>query len=456
MNDYNKCIEPAYKKEIDALFKGPLFLIANNEEKRTEKITSMLEREYEHKYSYNEKIIKFTASKSPVFLIIDNVDQFEDINTQSDIFSTSIALAHRTGVNLIFSLREATYVLHKNTPTFDAFDFDPITIDSPDISSVLSKRFFVANQLLKGKTGEFTAENGARLHLSDLSIIIDLLQSSVLGSEIGNIIEVLSSGDIRLALRMTREFLQSGYSSTGKALEIFQTTGRYLLPPHEALRAIMVGNQSVYHEAYSVIGNPLDSNLKRTELQFLRLYILSALVHMGSDKSFQGITGEEIRKIIRSLGFGDDVTIDVLKDLCNLRFLYTLSHSNAEFSSTYVSSRLGGYIIKHLLCDFTFLENIMVDTFIADTKIWNEIYQMTDKIYSERNKLNKFKLRKKRLEVFFSYMKNSFEALRIDSLKKGISSSWCSNPLHDVENRFTENARKALRSAIRNYGGEAL
>src|SRR5690242_19378167 len=140
-------------------------------------------------------------------------------------------------------MRDATYVKNRGSAVFDAFDFDAVYIDPPSILAVLSRRFDVAEQLLKEKRIEFDSEGGARIIMRDGSAIISLLRASVLGTEVGRIIEIAATGDTRLALQMTRQFLQYGYTSTAKAVEIYQRRGDYTLPPHEALRAIMLGNQ---------------------------------------------------------------------------------------------------------------------------------------------------------------------------------------------------------------------
>jgi hypothetical protein len=127
-------------------------------------------------------------------------------------------------------MRESTFVVNRNNPIFDAFDFDPISIDPPQVQAVLSKHFTVARQLLEGRSATFRAENGAEFNISSLSTVIDLVHTSVLGTEIGTLIEVLATSDIRLALRMTREFLQSGWSASGKAFSVFSSTGRYVIP----------------------------------------------------------------------------------------------------------------------------------------------------------------------------------------------------------------------------------
>jgi hypothetical protein len=452
LSDYSRCIQHAYKAEIDSLFKGPLFLLADDPAERKKRTSALIESDYLKTSPYVEKVLGYAAQRSPVFLVVDNVDQHEEEGVQSAIFSDAMALAHKLKLNLVCALRESTYVQHRDSPTFNAFDFDAMVIDPPDVHSVLSKRFFLARQLLSGQSGRFRAESGADVHISDLSTIIDLLQPSVLGTEIGNMIGVLATGDIRLALRMVREFLQSGYSASGRALQTYQRKGSYVMPQHEALRAIILGNQAVYAERLSVIGNPFDARLHRTEVQLLRLYILSALVQFSSTQNFQGFAGSEIQKAVREIGYGDDMTLKTLADLCRMRFILTTSHKAASLEASYIPTRLGGYIIRNLLSNFTFIENIMMDTFISDSRIWNDLRDMTDSIYSERDPIPKLHRRKARAELFFQYMKRSYAPLRTESLRRGLESQWCASPMEAAEGQFMENLKRATRSAERNYG----
>lgn len=452
LSDFERCVRHAYKEEIDALFRGPLFLLRDDEAERKRRITQLLMDDFTKGLPYVEKILKYAAQGSAVFLAVDNVDQFEDDAVQSTIFSDAMALAQKIGASLICSMREATYVQHKNSPVFDAFDFDPISIEPPLIEAVLARRFFVARQLLEGQKGEFVAENGAEVTVDNLPVIIDLVQSSVLGTTIGKLIEVLATSDIRLALRMTREFLQSGWTASGKALRIYESTGKYVMPQHEALRAIMVGTQKQYFEEYSVVGNPFDSRLSKTEAQMLRLYLLSAIVNMSGDSSFRHLEGTEIRKNFRSLGFGDDLTLRVLQDLCRLRFLHTTSHTPATFESSFIVSRLGGYIVRYFLSDMMFLENVMMDTFIPDEVTWNRLRSQTDSIYSERNTIRRLSLRRERVQAFYDYMLRLYTPLRDDSIRRGFSAAWCAHPLESARTQLSTNLTRAARSAEQNYG----
>jgi len=449
LSDHDRCIRHAYKDEITSLIKGPLSLLKGNEQEVNRNISEFLVKEFSNRDGYVEKILKYAALNAPVFLVIDNIDQFPKDDVQKRIFQDATATAYRMRLNLFISLRDATYIGNRSQPLFDAFDFDPIHVEPPKIDSVLSKRFFVARQLMDGKKATFTAENGALFKLENKAIICELIQSSVLGTEVGTLIEVMATSDVRLALRVTREFLQYGYTATQKAVEVYKQKGRYRLPPHEALRAIMLGNSSVYADEFSVVGNPLDAKISKSECQLLRLYLMTALVNMASNPRFQSCNSREIHKHVRNIGFGDDITSRVLSDLCNYRYLLTTSHTEPDLDSEFIPSRMAGYVVRDLLANFAFLENLMSDTFIPDTAVWDEIYECTRKIYSEHNLNKRLALRKERVKTFYAYLSEFFNCLVSESQRRGLPADWCVNPFEYLSSRFTKDLERATRSALR-------
>ena len=454
-SDYNRAVRSSYKDDIDSLRKGPMHLVSGDVDKFNEKVTEIITNDYNSVKPYVDKLIKYGASKCSIFLVIDNVDQFEDEATQSKIFSDAMALATRFKLNLIMSMRESTYVQHRNSPTFDAFDFDPIHIEPPEIPAVLSRRFFMAKQQLSGVSGEFVALNGANFKVDDLSIFIEIVQSSVLGTEVGKRIDVLANHDVRLALRMTREFLAKGYTDPAKALSRYKIEGRYVLPKQEAFRSILMGNQSVYSEQFSVIGNPFDSRLGRTQGQLLRLFVLSALVKLSSEDDFQYVDCGTIREKLNAIGFSEDDSMKVLADLCSLRFIHTSSHGKAELNSNFYPSRLGGYVVRELIINFTFLENVMMDTFVASKPVWEHLKSLTIKINNERNVVKKIRDRADRVIMFFDYMGELFKPLIDEANKRALDSKWLTNPMLEMRASLDKHLEVVIQSAERNYGNNA-
>lgn len=451
-SDFNACISNAYRHEIDAIRKGPAFLIAHNETAFNELISKRMQEDFDKIKPYADKLLSHAANLTPIYLVIDNIDQLNE-QLQSSIFTESVAFSQRLKLNLVIALRSSTYVEHRNSAAFNAFDFDPILIEPPKIEAVLSKRFFLARNLISGQSGDFQSENGMKVHVSDLSTIIDLMQSSVLGTEVGGLLEVLAAGDARNALRMTREFIEHGYSNPGKAYNTYKSSGRYTLPRHEALRAILLGNQSVYDESFSAIGNPFDSRLGKTSLQIVRFFVLSALVQYSSDSSFQYLDGIEIGKHLRTIGIGDAATLKALNDLCKFRFIHTGSHGAADFNSSYYPSRLGGYITRELISNFMFVENMMMDTFIADEEIWNTLNQLGREISnSSNNRVRRVELRIERARIFHNHMAELYSSLSNEAVKRVLPKEWHVNPIRESQNSLEANFQSALDSAQRNYG----
>lgn len=442
----------AYRQEIESLKRGPLSLIAKSEEAFDARLADLVMKDYEAVRPYVDKLIKYAGSKKPVFLVVDNVDQFDSEDFQSQVFSDSIAIATRLGVNLVLAMRESTFVKHRSSPIFDAFDFDPLSIDPPEISAVLSRRFMVLKRMLAGKSGEFTAENGAHFNVEDLSIFADLVQQSVLGTEVGARIEVLANRDVRLALRMTREFLERGYTEPAKALGVIRAGRQYVLPRHEAFRAILLGNQGVYSEAFSVIGNPFDARLSKTSSQLLRLFVLSGLVRFGSEATAEYIEGSQIRDVCRKLGYGDSAVLKVLQDICRLRFAQTASYEEPTFASTFFASRLGGHIVRELIADFTFVEAMMMDTFIAHDGLWEEMKSLSRQIAQERVTTRRIELRVKRAGIFWRNLADQYFLLVSESIRRGIAAEWCVNPFADMQATFELNCKRAVESSRRIYG----
>src|SRR3990167_2973055 len=411
-------VQKAYEEEIEALRSGPLSLPSAS--RVDDLISDVIMEDYKKVVPYVDKILKHATSTSPFFLIIDNIDQIEDDDTQSKLFTESLAIARLLSINLVLCLRQSTFARHRNSPAIDAFDFETVQIDPPRISTVLSKRFALVKYMTQNKKGDFIAENGAKVRLEDSSLIVDLLQGSVLGTEIGNRIEVLATEDVRLALRMTREFLERGYTNPGRALDLYQKTGKYLLPKHEAFRAIILGTNTVYSEDSSAIANPFDSRLSVNQMQLLRLYLLSTIVAYATENNFRLIDGSIISDNMRKISVGDSFTQQVLIDLCKKRFIFTANHGEPTIASSFVPSRLGGHIVRELICDFTFVENVMFDTYISDPKTWQDLRDLSGEIDAEREVVRRIRLRVQRVRLFYNDMHDQLWQLVDESRKRDL------------------------------------
>lgn len=245
----------------------------------------------------------------------------------------------------------------------------------------------------------------------------------------------------------------AGYSATERAYKIYERTGKYRLPPHEAMRAIILGNQPVYKEEFSVLGNIFDAKLGRTELQMSRMFVLNALVGLATNSQFQSISATEIASNAGQVGIGETAVLKVLRDLSEFRFIQTISHTEASLTASYIPTQLGGHIIRIFMSDFTYCENVMMDTFISDDEDWKYLREHSEKILSSRfNILLRLRLRKERATRFFEHMSGLYKAFHEEARKRSLSSEWCVDPFDEARKKLQENLQNATRSAERNYG----
>jgi len=454
LGDYEKTVQFAYRQEIDALKRGPLAALKADEAAVNEKISELVLKEYEQRVPYCGRILKYVSQKAPIFLVIDNVDQIESIGAQETIFLEALAVARENHLNLVLAMRDATYVKNKTSAVFDAFTFDAIYIDPPHIQSVLSKRFAIAEHLLRGKTFDITTDGGVKVTIGDASRIIEMLSASVLGTEVGTLIEVTATGDVRLALLMTKQFLQFGYSASFRAYAVFQNSGKYVFPTHEAVRAIMFGNQSIYRDEFSPIINPFDAKTGRSESQFLRLLVMSALVSAASTKTFQGLEAGEITKSLERIGFSQRISNKVMTDLVAGRVCFSRSHQEFGPDSVLVPTRLCGYIVRDLIGKLIFLETTIFDTFIYDDAVWNDLKLAMKGIYNEARPVEKFRKRKSMAKVFFDWLEREVQKLCYEAAKRNLGPIWTHNPLSRLRAEFEAELERAFRSAVKNYGTE--
>lgn len=184
MSDYERCVKFAYKDRIDAIVRGPLKTLSSDKIEQDRHIADYIMNEYSQVDPYVERILGYVAKSATIFLVVDNVDQIEDTKTQRDIFTECMTIAHKIKCNVVIAMRESTYARNKFAAVFDAYEFDSIVVEPPPILAVLSKRFFLARQLLQSKSAQFVSENGVKIKINNLATIIDMLQPSVLDTEV--------------------------------------------------------------------------------------------------------------------------------------------------------------------------------------------------------------------------------------------------------------------------------
>ena len=449
LGGWSKSIMPAYAEFITNLERGPLFLLKkSNRVEFDREITATIMREREELIPYVEKIIKHAIKERPGFLVIDNVDQIDNDERQNEIFSEAQATAQRMGVNIIMSLRESTFLRHRGSPVFDAFQFDSLYIDPPSILPVLSRRFSYAKQVLAGKKADLTLESGVHLKVSDISVFFNIVAQSVLASDAGFMIEVLSGGDIRRGLSLVREFLSSGHTTADRALSAYVHEGKYKFPPHEIFKGAVLGKRRVYREEESLLPNLYDSKLGNESLQLLRFNLISRLADLAADAAFESINVSEIIDQLYLIGIPSGVVESCLKTLFESRIIRTADGLSLSTQSRIIPNRLAGYLVFELGCLFNYMEMCLIDSYIYDKDVWAGIGELTKQIENASDVMTAIKLRLERVRKYIKYLSYVEEKWVTECKRRGLGDSWGTDRIGSVIHRCLEDdMKKVLASA---------
>jgi len=453
LGDWEATIKKAYDDKITSLKHGPLFLIAKNSVADFEKkVAEIINFDREQTEPYVENILKYANTKYPCFLIIDNVDQIEDPGLQERIFIEAQAIARRIGFSVIMSLRETTYLKHRDRPVFNAFQFDSFYIDPPSVLPVLSHRFGYAKKVLGQLPITLTTEKGISTQIPDLSQFFDIVARSVLHDEAGLMIECLSGGNIRRGLHLVREFLASGHTNADRAIAAYLIEGEYKFPRHEVFKGAVLGSSKYFNDIYSLMPNMFDSKCGTIGQQLLRLRLVDRLVSTSEHQPSTGVPIVQIVAELDKIGITQDTLIRQIDDLARRGFFITADGLMLNINSTIIPTRLAGFAIRQLCKEFTYAEMCCLDAMILDTDSWSKLINLTNDIESSHAPFDKMILRQKRMQVFFEYISLCEEPWVVECRRHGLSGVWSRQIISEISNAVIRDTNKALESAERIYG----
>lgn len=403
---------------------------------------------------YVERILRNLLIARPGFLVIDNVDQIDDEGRQNDIFSEAQAAAQRIGMNVIMSLRESTFLRHRNSPVFDAFQFDSIYIDPPNVLPVLSRRFSYAKQVLANKPAELMLESGIRLKVPDVSIFFDIVAQSILAEDAGFMIERLSGGDVRRGLSLVREFLSSGHTTADRALKAYIDDGRYHFPAHEIFKGAVLGKRKFYREEESLLPNLYCSKLGVEGVLLLRFHIVHRLVTLAANPGFEGLAASEITDQLHRVGVPAADVNAVLQTLFHARVISTTDGLPLSDKSVVIPTRLAGYLALVLGTSFHYVEMCLIDSYIYNDETWKTIGESTRQIEAESDQLAGIMMRIDRVRIFLKYLSMIEEKWIVECKRRDLESSWGKQILattvsQSIEKDFEKVITSAKRMASR-------
>jgi len=438
--DFVTVIKPAYEKQIEALRRGPYALLS--QEKFDEKINEIIDKDFQEREPYVEKVYNYIASQQLCVIVIDNVDLYEDDNLETKVFSEAISISKTLKCVVFISLRDSTYIKHKNSSIFNAYELKKFWINPPAFKDVLSKRLNYASRSLKDESAIIELYSGSRLNVTDLGLFFRIVQKSVLNETNSKLLEYLSDRNTRKGITLIQNFLISGHIQADKAIKDYiEGDSKFDFPFHEVFKGSVLGPWKYYKEDRSEVINIFDSKLGSKKQQLIFLYLLKFLqINARIDKA--EVDYKEIVNFISYFATSEDVCKELIEKL----LAFNLIHTNERHldNPKYFITLCGGYYISNLCKMFVYVETVLYDTNILNNDIFNKICEITYLIEDSRDWLERMNLRKNRMELFFNYIENLEEELSkeielkeylvVEDIKKVIIDE-INNAIKKLENR---------------------
>ncbi|MFG1824701.1 hypothetical protein ACGFIJ_19635 [Microbispora bryophytorum] len=332
------------------------------------KEVELLASKIENKSGHLKKAIEHLISgeKRTVVVFLDNIDQRQD-DFQEEVFLIAQSMAETWPVTCFVTLRPSTYNKSRRQGSLSAYQNRVFTISPPRIDLVVQKRLeFALEQLRDGGlslSGEGISVESHMLR-EYIEVIIDSIDRN---PSLAECIDNVSAGNVRDALDLLTVFVGSGHVDTGKILEIKIQTGRYFIPLHEFLRAVIYGDNEHYSPENSFVSNLFDLSSMNTAEHFLTPHMIDYCLRSsqgpGSDMGY--VLQHEMFSYLQSLGYRDLQISSALSRVEQAK-LCDFTMADEEAPARLRITQRGAYILRKLISEFVYVDAVVVDTPIID------------------------------------------------------------------------------------------
>ncbi len=363
-----------YHSEIEK-FKKSIYgdLINTNPILFKEKEIGFLEAKINDKENHLKHTLQHIskAHKKQIIIFLDNCDQ-RSYETQQAIFLISQEIAEHWPSTVFVSLRPETFHHSVRMGALSGYNPKAFTVSPPRIDKVIFKRLQFAIKLANGEIPISSLPENIKIKLSSLaSLLVVFVYSLENNIEIGECIDNIAGGNVRLALDIVIEFFGSGHIDTEKIKNIYDMTRKYLIPIHEFLRAVIFGDNIYFDPGKSIITNLFDITRHDRKEHFILPLIISMLESSGRS----GLDGGFVETIkiyerMQGLGFTPEQIDNAIIKGCNKKLIETsgrkLPKLNQSMPHSLRATTVGVYHVTKLTNYFTYYDAVLVDTPILD------------------------------------------------------------------------------------------
>lgn len=361
-------------------------------------------------YCSSRLIAYWKRRKKGSIIVIDNTDQFPR-NLQDYCFSTAQQIANVLNCLVIISMREERFHASKIHGTLDAYQNSGFHISSPITSAVFFKRIsyvitkYEQESRVEGIYYDKEYSDSINVSISLFRILLNEFKQGI-NSPLCKFLTACAHGNIRLALDLFGDFIQSGYTNVDEWISV---TGLWKLKFHQVLKPFMIPYRFFYDESHSQIPNLLQVRSKLNGSHFTALRILNRLCK-GIDPSnpFYVSTNEFKDYFFENFNMIEDYekNLDML-----LKFNLVEANNRIDYYCEEVDrikvTTYGLYTYSTLWLCFAYLELVASDCGYFDEKIANEIVVLSNdefRKYTSKKRYDRIITRLVKTETFINYL----------------------------------------------------
>jgi hypothetical protein len=277
-------------------------------------------------------------------------------------------LAEHWPTAVFVSLRPETFHLSVRSGVLSGYHAKAFTISPPRVDRVLDKRLQFAVELCNGSIPIPSLTGVTHVNLSSLEALIQLFLVSLRRDDVlGEFIDNICGGNVRLALELVRGFFGSGHANTRKMIDIYHETGSYYVPLHEFERAVIYGDAEYYDPDRSPVANLFDLSRVDPKEHFLLPLVIEQVSAARSGSSQEGFVDMAVvYGRLQGLGFVPEQIDAALSRGYRHKLLETTARqapvSGQDVPRSFRTTAGGLYHTRRLCGQFAYIDAIIVDT----------------------------------------------------------------------------------------------
>lgn len=379
----SKELRRVYALEIRELSIGPLAALERQNKKVYEqKIAEYLMGRYLDSESHYPKVLRYLSDKESVrcFLVFDNVDQ-HDFELQQEIFRFAHSFSGRCHACSIVTMWEETYLRSKQVGgALSAYQSVAYALPPVSVVDIISRRLeYIVSEIRKGGiAAELIPSLTSR---GDVADFLALVRSSILHDRrrARHFLESISMGNLRRAIEMFSLFLVSGHTDTSKILEIHNSQHGYVVPLHEFIKSIGLGDYRYYNSELSQVINLFSISDESRPSHFTKIRLLQYLYYHRNRSTAYGlgfVWSDLIKKEFGAIGTSEADIAESLRILSTHLLLENDIYEEGKIGNAYRITGAGRYYLRYLARIFSYLDLACQDTPIADAKAFEQIKEL--------------------------------------------------------------------------------